>query len=79
KQLLGSFNFISYLDVTTEIADKAAELSTKAGDKLKNIDSIHLATALSANADTFWTNDHELASVKVEGLEIKSLRKYSSG
>lgn len=77
KQFLSSFGFISFIDVSEDIADKAAELCAKVGAKLKNIDSIHLATALSAGAAEFWTNDRELLKVKVHGISIKSLDKVN--
>lgn len=73
KQLIDSFSFVTFLDVSNNIADKAAELCAEVGDKLKNIDSIHLATALDAGATEFWTNDLELAKVKLDRLDIKSL------
>lgn len=77
KQLLSSFGFISFVEVSEDIADKAAELCAKVGAKLKNIDSIHLATALHVGAAEFWTNDHELLKVKAEGIRIKSLDDVS--
>lgn len=73
KQYLSSFEFISFIAVSEDIADKAAELCAKVGAKLKNIDSIHLATALSAKASEFWTNDRELLKVGIDGISIKSL------
>jgi predicted nucleic acid-binding protein len=73
KQFLSSFGFISFVSVSEEIADKAAELCAKVGAKLKSIDSIHLATALDSGATEFWTNDHELLKVQIHGLVIKSL------
>ncbi len=73
KQLVDNFNFVTFLDVSKDIADKAAELCAEAGAKLKNIDSIHLATALKTGSTEFWTNDQELAKVKIDGLHIKSL------
>jgi len=77
KLFLSSFGFISFIDVSEDIADKAAELCAKVGAKLKNIDSIHLATALNAGAAEFWTNDRELLKVKVDGISIKSLDDVS--
>lgn len=73
KRLLDHFDFVVYVEVTKGIADKAAELCALAGAKLKNIDSIHLATALHAGANEFWTNDRELAKVTIEGMAIKLL------
>lgn len=73
KHLLDSFDFLIYLDTTRAIADRAAKLCTDAGAKLKNIDAIHLATAIHAGATEFWTNDRELAKVKIEGIIIKIL------
>jgi len=77
KRFLSSFGFISFIEVSEDIADKAAKLSAKVGAKLKNIDSIHLATALEKGATEFWTNDHELLKVKVDGISIKSLDDVS--
>jgi predicted nucleic acid-binding protein len=77
KHFLSSFGFISFLEVSEDIADKAAELCAKVGAKLKNVDSIHLATALSSGATEFWTNDHELLKIEVDGISIKSLEDIS--
>jgi predicted nucleic acid-binding protein len=77
KQFLSGFGFISFVSVSEDIADKAAELCAEVGAKLKNIDSIHLATALNVKATEFWTNDHELLKVKVDGISIKSLDDVS--
>jgi predicted nucleic acid-binding protein len=77
KQLLSSFGFITFVEVSVDIADKAAELCAKVGAKLKNIDAIHLATALSVGATEFWTNDRELLKVKVGEISIKSLDDVS--
>lgn len=73
KQLLSSFGFISFVEVSADITDSAAKLCAKVGTKLKNIDAIHLATALSVGATEFWTNDHALLKVKVGRIRIKSL------
>jgi len=73
KQLLDSFGFLTYVDLSAEIADLAAELSSKSGPKLKNIDSVHLDSALHVKATDFWTNDRDLASISIEGLNIKLL------
>ena len=77
KQLLSGFGFISFVEVSEDIADRAAELCAKVGAKLKNIDAIHLATALSVGATEFWTNDHELLKLEVGGVSIKSLDDVS--
>ena len=73
KQLLSEFGFVTFVEVSENIADKAAALCAEVGTKLKKIDSIHLATALSVGAVEFWTNDHELIKMKVNGISIKSL------
>lgn len=73
KQFLSSFGFISFVSVSENIADKAAELCADYGAKLKNIDSIQLATALDVGASEFWTNDQELLKVKIDKISIKSL------
>ncbi len=78
KHFLSSFGFISFVEVSEGIADSAAELCAKVGAKLKNIDSIHLATALSLGATEFWTNDRELLKVTVDGISIKSLDDIKS-
>ena len=77
KQLLSSFGFITFVEVSVDIADKAAELCARVGAKLKNIDAIHLATALSVGATEFWTNDRELLKLKVGEISIKSLDDVS--
>lgn len=57
------------LAVSAGIADRAAEIRARHG--LKTPDSIQLATALSAKATSFLTNDGELAAIP--GLRVIEL------
>jgi predicted nucleic acid-binding protein len=75
RRKLDYFYFINFVPLTKSIADAAAELMTSAGSKLKNVDAIHLATALHYGATEFWTNDRQLAKVNVEGLRIIALKQ----
>jgi predicted nucleic acid-binding protein len=58
--LLGSTGF-DLLQVTAEIAERAAQL--RATQRLRTPDAIQLATAISAGATAFLTNDTRLATV----------------
>jgi predicted nucleic acid-binding protein len=61
KDILLHSPHIRTLDITPDIAEKAAELRAK--HKLKTPDAIQIATSISAGATTFLTNDLRLRSV----------------
>jgi predicted nucleic acid-binding protein len=58
--LLDSENF-SMIDVTAEVAERAADL--RATYKLKTPDALQIATAWTTGCDLFLTNDRALAKV----------------
>ncbi|MGI9027249.1 MAG: type II toxin-antitoxin system VapC family toxin [Candidatus Saccharimonadales bacterium] len=62
---------ITILPVNNEIAEKAGQLKIEHG--LKNIDAIHIATAIYAGASTFITNDIKVYNKKVEGITLRGL------
>lgn len=62
---------ITVVSVTPDIAELAGQLKVKHG--LKNIDAIHIATALTAGAKTFVTNDQHILNKKVPGIKIHGL------
>jgi predicted nucleic acid-binding protein len=57
------------LPVSREVLNKAAELRAR-HRALKTPDAIHLAAALMARCDTFYTNDHRLDSLGVIPIEV---------
>ena len=61
KDILLHSSHIRTLDITPDIAEKAAELRAK--HNLKTPDAIQIATAISVGATTFLTNDLRLRSV----------------
>ena len=60
---------IRTLDITPDIAERAAEL--RASHRFKTPDAIQIATAISAGAATFLTNDLRLRSVT--GISVLAL------
>ena len=62
---------ISVIGVDANIAELAGKLKLEHG--LKNIDSIHLATAILSGAEVFVTNDWELASKNIPRIKISAL------
>lgn len=58
-------------DLTPEIAYTAGRLRHQYN--LKTPDAIHIATALSAKANKFYTNDKKLADRKIKGLAVCGL------
>ncbi len=73
QQFLTSFQRLWWVSVDADVAARAAGLLASNGKKLKPLDALHLASALSAGADEFWTNDAELIAVAVPGLTIRRL------
>jgi predicted nucleic acid-binding protein len=65
---------ITVLPVDNTTAELAGQLKTKYG--LKNIDAIHIATALLSRAKTFITNDLYLAKKSQKILPTKTLTDY---
>ena len=65
---------VSYMPVSTEIAQMAAKLLRENAPALRIADAIHLATAVESGADEFWTNDYKLQKIKVPNTKIKLLR-----
>jgi len=62
---------IEIISVTPDIAEQAGKIKIMHG--LKTTDSIHLATALSAKAKSFVTNDKKLLRKTIPGLTIRGL------
>lgn len=72
KELLLRMSNITFLDVNQEIAMRAAEIRRGYGFKLP--DAVQLATALSAKAKAFITNDRELSAFKkIKVLSLKEI------
>jgi predicted nucleic acid-binding protein len=64
--------------VTRELAENARELTRKytshfhgQGQGLKGADAVHLATAIHAKTDKFFTYDNDLLKIKDRVTEIK--------
>jgi predicted nucleic acid-binding protein len=76
-------DFFSHIDnlatlpVDDDICITAGKLRRDHGSKLKLPDAIHLATALSTNANLLITNDIVLAKVAQKLLPTKLLSEYS--
>jgi uncharacterized protein len=60
------FSALIMLPIAVTVYDHAARLRATHG--LKTPDALHLATALAAGCDEFWTNDNRLSKV---GTAIK--------
>lgn len=60
------FASLSWLPMPDSVYDHAARL--RAAHALKTPDALHLATALEAGCDEFWTNDNRLSKT---GAAIK--------
>ena len=58
---------IDYIPVDLEVALEAGRLRARNGPRLRTPDAIHLATAITQQADVFVTNDHGLLKLKLEG------------
>lgn len=69
---LTSLPFLEFEPVTTEIADRAAELRGRR--RLRTPDAIHAATALVAGAEVFLTNDR--AFERIDALNPVLLDDY---
>lgn len=62
---------VNVVQVSKSLAALAGQLKIKHG--LKNIDAIHLATALLSEADEFVTNDQALLKKTLIGIKIRGL------
>jgi predicted nucleic acid-binding protein len=58
------------VSLTAEVFDLATEL--RARHRIQTPDALHLAAALSAGCDEFWTNDFRLSAAAKKHLEIKA-------
>jgi predicted nucleic acid-binding protein len=76
-QAIGLLRKARFVSVDDAVARLAAELTLRHGRKIIGYDALHVATALRAGADEFWTNDKALAKVKVDGLKICLLADLS--
>ncbi len=63
---------IHIIDATREVALEAARLRREY-TYLRTPDAIQLATAITAHADTFITNDARLTKLSLPGLTIRTL------
>lgn len=64
-------NMVTTVPVSTDIAELAGKLRIMYG--IKNMDAIHIATALHGNAEIFITNDQLLLKKKIKGIKIRGL------
>jgi predicted nucleic acid-binding protein len=62
---------LAFITLDTSLAEQAAQLQRKA--KLHIGDAIHLATALQAQAECFFSNDQQLLKIAQQYLPVKSL------
>ncbi len=62
---------LSFVPVTEQVAQLAGQYRHTYG--IKGPDSIHLATAVTAGAERFITNDKALAKLTIPGLRIEPL------
>jgi len=62
---------LQFAHLSEGLAEKAACLQNK--ESLQIGDAIHLATALEQGADTFFTNDKQLAKIAKNYMKIEQL------
>ena len=62
---------IATVDLSRAVFDRATEL--RARHRLKTPDAIHLAAAIEAHCDQFWTNDRRLSAAAAAHLEVRAL------
>lgn len=61
---------MEYVSLTRPVFDLAAKV--RADNRLKALDSLHVAAAVTSGCDQFWTNDSKLAAlVRMERTEVK--------
>jgi len=63
---------IKWQEVNDNVLIEAANLRRQQ-PKLKLIDALHIASAIITQAETFFTNDQDLQSLKISRLKIESL------
>lgn len=68
KQIISTFPHLSIVGIDERIVDVSSHL--RARYRIRTPDAIHLATALSRGAKTFYTNDEELKKVKELRVEV---------
>lgn len=66
REMLLNSTYIAAMDVTAEVAVRAAHL--RAQYNLKTPDALHLATAIEAGCQAFLTNDADLK--RVPGIRV---------
>ncbi|NEV64432.1 type II toxin-antitoxin system VapC family toxin [Thiorhodococcus minor] len=66
---------IEYAPLKRTLFDRAAELRAYHG--LKTIDALHLAAALDAGCNAFWTNDRRLERAASERIQIVAIDALS--
>lgn len=73
KSLIGPLlsRSVTILPVTEQIAEMAGVIKIEHG--LKNVDSIHIATAIAGGATEFVTNDKKLSAKKIRDIKIRAL------
>lgn len=62
---------LTLVDLTRPVFDCAAAL--RATHRLKTPDALHLAAAIEAGCDQFWTNDKRLAVAAAGHLDVRAL------
>lgn len=62
---------LSFISLEENLAEQAALLQTK--NNLQVGDAIHLATALQQHAETFFTNDKQLAKIVKNYMAVREL------
>lgn len=72
KFVLQTFPNLKLQSVDAVVSEKAAEI--RATYNLRTPDAIQLASAITANAEAFLTNDHRLKRIK--GIRIIVLKEY---
>jgi uncharacterized protein len=59
---------IGYAPLSRTVFDLAAEL--RAHQRIKTIDALHLAAAIDAGCEEFWTNDRRLERAAAKRIEV---------
>ncbi len=62
---------LASVDLTWPVFDRATTL--RATHRLKTPDALHLAAAIEAGCDQFWTNDKRLAAAAAGHLDVRAL------
>ena len=63
---------IKWQEINDNVLIEAASLRRQ-WPKLKLVDALHVASAITAHAEMFFTNDQDLRLLKIPGLDIKGL------